>query len=245
MIQNLLESWPFALVVASTIAALSGAILTFTQFRRTVYETRINQVQLDHSRKVLEREIERLHEQIYRDGSRLTELNHLLLDSIRNKSPSLSGEHLGIDPSGSSFLKSMGIDATKISIDPNFVFVLTPLNSAQTAVYNIVQNECQKIGLRVRRGDETRIDGPILPHILKEILSSRLIVANINGRNPNVFYELGIAQTLGKPVLLVVRSYDDVPFDLKQQQLVIYNDIKELPSLFGTALSRFAFSVKS
>jgi hypothetical protein len=242
MIEDLFKYLPEILSLTGAVAAIVGALLVFTQLRRTRYETELNHVRLDHSRIVLEREIEKLHEQIYRDGSRLSEMNHLLLDSIRSKTPSTSGEHLDIGLSGSAFLKSMGLDPASLAIDPDFVFVLTPLNSNQLNVYNIVKKECEKIGLRVRRGDEKRIEGPILPHILKEIATSRLVVANINGRNPNVFYELGIAQALGKPVLLVVKSYDEVPFDLRQQQLVIYDDIKSLPEEFAKALSRYALS---
>lgn len=245
MMSGLLDYWPEIIVLTAAVAATVSALLTLTQFRKTRYEADLSIVKLDHSRIVLEREIERLHEQIYRDGSRLSEMNHLLLDSIRSRTPATSGEHLDIGLSGSAFLKSMSVDPATLVIDPDFVFVLTPLNRSQLGVYSAIRQECEKVGLRVRRGDETLIKGPILPHILKEIASSRLVVANINGRNPNVFYELGIAQALGKSVLLVVKSYDDVPFDLRQQQLVIYGDLKELPTELGRALSRYALKPKN
>lgn len=244
MIEILRENWEILVTVPAVIAALIAAILSFTQLRRTRYESELNRVTLDHSRAVLEREVERLHEQLYKDGQRLSELNHLLIDSIRNREPDAGLDRPSIGHGSLGFLRAMGIEPDKVQLDPAFVFVLTPLNSSQVGVYLAIKKECERVGLHVRRGDETRIEGPILPHILKEILASRLIVANINGRNPNVFYELGIAQALGKPVVLVVRSYDEIPFDLRQQQVVIYSDLKELPERFSEALSRYALSVR-
>lgn len=234
---NLLSSAVISLAVAGIITS----ILSLFQLRKTQYRIDLNRVELDHSRFVLEREVERLHEKMYRDNSRLEELNHLLIDSVKSQKLDIKNE-IGVGPAGERFLSSMGIDVNSIKVSPNFAFVLTPLNKNQLKEYEAIKSECHKIGLTVRRGDETRISGPILPHILREIASSRFIIANINGRNPNVFYELGIAQALGKSVILIVRSYSDVPFDLRQQQLVIYNRIEDLSSELRLALSRFALS---
>ncbi|EGQ5282741.1 hypothetical protein I4B36_003512, partial [Enterobacter hormaechei] len=58
--------------------------------------------------------------------------------------------------------------------------------------------------------------------------SAQLIIANISGRNPNVFYELGIAQALGKPVVIVSKGAKDIPFDLKNRQVIIYDNPADL-----------------
>ncbi|TOB98789.1 hypothetical protein CGJ93_24475, partial [Vibrio parahaemolyticus] len=60
--------------------------------------------------------------------------------------------------------------------------------------------------------------------------SSKLVVANISGRNPNVFYELGIAHALGKDVILISRSEKDITFDLSSSQIIIYQDKEDLNS---------------
>jgi hypothetical protein len=44
----------------------------------------------------------------------------------------------------------------------------------------------------------------------------------INKRNPNVFYELGLAHALKKPVVLVSSNSDDVPFDLQHIRVIYY-----------------------
>jgi len=56
------------------------------------------------------------------------------------------------------------------------------------------------------------------------ILSAEVVVADITGRNANVFYELGIAHTLGKPVILITQTTEDIPFDLNRYRHVIYED---------------------
>ena len=64
------------------------------------------------------------------------------------------------------------------------------------------------------------------------------MIANINGRNPNVFYELGIAHTLDKPTLLVAKTVSDVPFDIRSKRLILYKDENELRDHLQTNLTR-------
>ena len=58
------------------------------------------------------------------------------------------------------------------------------------------------------------------------ITAAKVLVAELTGRNPNVFYELGLAHALNKPVVLVSSNQADVPFDL-QHIRVIYYDMRD------------------
>lgn len=58
------------------------------------------------------------------------------------------------------------------------------------------------------------------------INGAKVLVAELTKRNPNVFYELGLAHALKKPVVLVSSNSDDVPFDL-QHIRVIYYDVTD------------------
>ncbi len=51
---------------------------------------------------------------------------------------------------------------------------------------------------------------------------SRIVIADCTGRNPNVFYEIGIAHTLGREVILITQNEGDVPFDLRHLRYVHY-----------------------
>ena len=48
-------------------------------------------------------------------------------------------------------------------------------------------------------------------------------MAELTGKNPNVFYELGLAHALNKPVILVAQTLDDLPFDLRHLRTIIYS----------------------
>src|SRR4051795_6436107 len=62
----------------------------------------------------------------------------------------------------------------------------------------------------------------IMDDIARSIQRARLINADLTGRNPNVFYEVGIAHALNKQVLLMTQSIDDVPFDLRHRRALVY-----------------------
>jgi len=115
----------------------------------------------------------------------------------------------------------MGVKADD-EIEADLIFVLTPFHEQYEALFEVIQEVCTDAGFRCMRGDEKQVSGEILPHILQQIVKARLVIANISGRNPNVFYELGIAHTIGKSVLLVLEASDDIPFDISRLRVLIY-----------------------
>ena len=58
--------------------------------------------------------------------------------------------------------------------------------------------------------------------------NAKVLLAELTSKNANVFYELGLAHALGKPVVLVSETMDDVPFDLQQLRVILYD--KEDPA---------------
>jgi len=57
-----------------------------------------------------------------------------------------------------------------------------------------------------------------------KINEAKLIIAELTDKNPNVFYELGMAHTLGKNVILIAQSIEWIPFDLRGVRTIIYDD---------------------
>jgi hypothetical protein len=76
----------------------------------------------------------------------------------------------------------------------------------------------------------------ILQRIYNQIAKADLIVADMTTRNPNVFYEVGYAHALGKPVILLTQEADDIPFDLKHYPHIIYG--KSISTLLAALESR-------
>lgn len=54
------------------------------------------------------------------------------------------------------------------------------------------------------------------------ICKSSVVICDLTGKNANVFYEAGIAHSLGKDVILITQSADDVPFDLRHLRYIQY-----------------------
>ena len=79
-----------------------------------------------------------------------------------------------------------------------------------------------KLGITATRGDDFFTANSIISDVWNAITHAQLLIADCTGRNPNVFYELGIAHTLGKPVILIAQSKDDIPFDVQHIRTILY-----------------------
>lgn len=82
----------------------------------------------------------------------------------------------------------------------------------------------QNCVLKCERGDDVFGSNVIMDDIRSSIERARLVVADLTGRNPNVFYEVGIAHALNRDVLLLSQSMSDVPFDLRHRRVLIYDN---------------------
>ncbi len=78
----------------------------------------------------------------------------------------------------------------------------------------------------------------MMQSIWETINKSRVIIAEMTNRNPNVFYQLGVAHALGKPVVMVTQSMDDVPFDLKHLRCIVYEYRPRAIERFQDTLAR-------
>ena len=81
----------------------------------------------------------------------------------------------------------------------------------------------QAAGLTPCRADDLYRPSAIVTDIWSYTQSAKLILADLSGKNPNVFYELGLAHALAKPAILIAESMDDVPFDLRALRVLEYN----------------------
>ncbi|MCY1507063.1 hypothetical protein D9M68_413290 [compost metagenome] len=62
----------------------------------------------------------------------------------------------------------------------------------------------------------------VIQDVISLIDRSAFVVCDCTGRNPNVFYEIGIAHSLGKEVILITQSGEDIPFDLRHLRYLPY-----------------------
>jgi hypothetical protein len=104
-------------------------------------------------------------------------------------------------------------------------FVMMPFADPIGSYYQkIYEPAISKAGLKAVRADNEIFGvGKIMDQIWAGINSSRVLVAELTNRNPNVFYELGLAHALQKPVVLVAGKEEDVPFDLRHIRVIYYD----------------------
>jgi hypothetical protein len=124
---------------------------------------------------------------------------------------------------GAATIKKLST-AAKVSASDS-CFVLMPFGAPVGGYYaQIYEPAIRKAGLRAVRADDDIFGaGKIIDQIWEGINAAKVLVAELTGRNPNVFYELGLAHALDKPVVLVSSNEEDVPFDLKHIRVIYYN----------------------
>jgi hypothetical protein len=103
------------------------------------------------------------------------------------------------------------------------LFVMMPFTPKLKPVYDKhLKKVAKKLKLSIRRGDDIFSAHPVMDDIWADIHASRLMIADCTGRNANVFYEIGMAHTVGKPVILITQNKDDMPFDVKHVRFLDY-----------------------
>jgi hypothetical protein len=108
---------------------------------------------------------------------------------------------------------------------PRNCFVIMPFRAELNYFYLYLQHYLQtKHGLHVERGDHRILTKPLLEKIRDQILQADVIIADITYRNPNVFYELGLAHAAETPVILITQDdIKDAPTDVRHLEFIVYD----------------------
>jgi hypothetical protein len=108
------------------------------------------------------------------------------------------------------------------------VFMVMPFSddTVRLAYDHCVKPVCKKHDLQVRNASEMPTTSVIYEDILSEIEKAAVVICDISGRNPNVFYELGIAHTLKRSSTIML-THDEVtesPFDIQHFRIFSYEN---------------------
>jgi len=127
-------------------------------------------------------------------------------------------------------------------------FVIMPFTKAFDPVFKVIQKSlAEGLGFMSVRTDELLGGGNIIEDILTGISGSELVVADLTGRNPNVYYELGLAH-MSKAVdkvILISQELDSIPFDLRQYRHLVYTRSASGLRSLGKRISAAAAAVAS
>jgi hypothetical protein len=105
-------------------------------------------------------------------------------------------------------------------------FVLMPFANEFNEVYDTIREAVESpiTNFVCERADDIRGGGHIMESVLKKIAESEIVIADLTGKNPNVFYELGITHLIKQPnkVILLIQDIDTLPFDLTPFRSISY-----------------------
>lgn len=163
------------------------------------------------------------------DPGFFADANHILLDISKGKDMLYRTKLPDF-----SFFEDMAINLEDIKVDEKMVMCLMPFHRKYDKTKNTIANACREMGYTFRRSDDELIEDntDLRKSIVRMILESRVVIAVLDGRNPNVFYEIGIAHSVGKLVLMVVNLSREEnkrqEVDLLSNRLITYNNPNEL-----------------
>ncbi|MEO0369490.1 MAG: hypothetical protein AAF197_12035 [Pseudomonadota bacterium] len=109
-------------------------------------------------------------------------------------------------------------------LETDLVSVMRPFDGAFDNVQAAIEATCKEIGLQCLDVNQVWDESEIIQDIFSLIYRSRVVICDFSHKNPNVFYEAGIAHTLGKVVVPIVQDRDDVPFDVRHHRYVKYDN---------------------
>jgi DNA-binding CsgD family transcriptional regulator len=124
--------------------------------------------------------------------------------------------------------KSKKSEVNKTIVSQETCFVIMPFSGWFDNYYlNIYIPAIEEAGLTPKRADDIYRPSTIIQDIWDLTKNSKLVLADLTGKNANVFYELGLAHALAKPAILITESMDFVPFDLRALRVIEFD--KNLP----------------
>lgn len=219
-------------VLFSLLSLALVSIYIIRQYRIRERNKLVN-VHLSYQREQLEDKLQNIESQIAMDGERFADTNHLLLKERFDDS-----YNDGIVPNFRYFI-SLGIDITSIRVNRKAIACIMPFHKNYNKVYKSIKESCEQRGYECHRSDETFEPDNILKTVLELISTSRFIIAVIDSRNPNVYYELGICHALGKKVILIANAsnMENIPFDIAtNNRIILYKNQNDLEQKLKTYL---------
>ena len=119
---------------------------------------------------------------------------------------------------------------TQASKDKKTVFFISPIGEegsdarrrADQTYKHLVRKALSPEAHRIQRADEDNTPGNITPRLVTQIVEADLVIADLSGFNPNVFYELAIAHGHHRPVVHMQRADEKLAFDVKDMRTIRY-----------------------
>ena len=119
---------------------------------------------------------------------------------------------------------------TEDPMEEDLIGVMMPFDAKFGPVYAALQQAATGLGMKCQRADDIWEHDHIIQDVVPLIGKAKVVICDLSGRNPNVFYETGIAHTLGREVILIAQTAADIPF-----YVASIRHIRYLPNAEGCA----------
>jgi hypothetical protein len=108
------------------------------------------------------------------------------------------------------------------------VFVVMAFRAELDDTFRTIQAVCKAHGLACARTDKDPTTTRIYQRIVGGIRRAALVVADVTIQTPNVYYELGYAEALDRPVVVIARQGTELPFDTRDIPTTLFRDQAQL-----------------
>lgn len=150
----------------------------------------------------------------------------LVINSVRvlegNLPYPLSHDQIGLFAWGAAPVRFSGFAA---EINRPDVFVVMQYGEPYDTLYrDVIELIATDMGFHPFRADDVYRPGLVLQDIVRGLVESEVVIAEITPANANVFYELGHAHAFGKPTILLAQRGRELPFDIHGYRCIFYDD---------------------
>lgn len=158
---------------------------------------------------------------------KLVELDHANLGIIADYIASIYGEDGESVSTASSRGRSITFTPSVFElpeggVEGDLIAVMTPFMPQFEPVFEAIRSAASVAGYRVLRAKDIWEHSAVIQDVFSLIFKAHIVVCDFTAKNPNVFYEAGIAHTLGKHVVPITQSAADIPFDLQHHRYLPY-----------------------
>lgn len=108
------------------------------------------------------------------------------------------------------------------AIQDDLVSVMMPFHPNFAPVFEALATAAKSVNMVCQRASDIWDHEDVMQDIASLIDRSQVVICDCTGRNANVFYEAGIAHALGRNVILITQSKNDIPFDLQHKRHLEY-----------------------
>jgi len=169
--------------------------------------------------------------------------NFMTIEEMVSEKQGVVGENISTAPSKSRpivFTPSV-FEVPDKGVDEMLVAVMMPFQPQFEPVFASIKTAARVCGGNAVRVKDIWEHQTIIQAVFSLIFRAQVVICDFSGRNPNVFYEAGIAHTLGKVVVPITQSKDDIPFDVLHHRYLNYlNNSEGLAELRSALVSKLA-----